>query len=164
VAWKGDAALSLPGFTFGNNMIFKVRADWQSEIQIFNPQVIYSQGDGTFGFGTFSIIDLDIETQITTVENISFENKVELHCYPNPFSNQLIVEFNTTEVSEITVSIIDIQGKEFFKVNNHGAKNLNDEGSGKIKVTYKGLGLTAGLYMVNLTTGNKTITKKVMAR
>ena len=62
IAWEGDEEQGLDGFTSGHPMTFKIRTTWFSEIEIFDADVAYTQGNGNFGYGTFSVVDLAIET------------------------------------------------------------------------------------------------------
>jgi len=62
VAWQADATQGLPGFTPGNQMSFRVWSllnDFGSEL---DATPIYSIGDGSFGYGQFSVCNLEIAT------------------------------------------------------------------------------------------------------
>lgn len=62
IAWRGDPSQGLPGFTIGSPITIKVRTEWFSEIEIFNPTVNYTLGNGTFGYGSFTVATLSIST------------------------------------------------------------------------------------------------------
>lgn len=64
VAWRGDASQSLPGFTNGSPITVKIRTEWFSEMQLFTPSLTWSQGNGTFGYGSFSAGSLSVSTTL----------------------------------------------------------------------------------------------------
>lgn len=62
IAWKGDPSQGLPGFTIGSAITMKVRTEWFSEIEIFDPTVTFTVGNGTYGFGVYTVAGLSINT------------------------------------------------------------------------------------------------------
>ncbi len=71
VAWEGDQSQGLAGFTPGNEMEFRVRTDWFGLMETFTAVPVYSAGDGTFGYGVYSALDLDINTGLAPGIEIS---------------------------------------------------------------------------------------------
>ncbi|OGV88203.1 MAG: hypothetical protein A3K19_27840 [Lentisphaerae bacterium RIFOXYB12_FULL_65_16] len=63
-AWEGTAAPLLPGFTVGHDMTFKVRANWFSDVRVFDATPAYTQGDGKFGTEPYSVANLSVSTGI----------------------------------------------------------------------------------------------------
>lgn len=102
VAWQGDPSQSLPGFTLGHPMSFKVRLKWGSDyyIEVANPS--FANGNGNFGYGTFSVLSLQVTSTIVGIDPII--NSDEISIFPNPFSED--VNFDLTGK--------DCQGIEFF--------------------------------------------------
>lgn len=70
--------------------------------------------------------------------------------YPNPFCDFITIEYPTSEAA--VLEILSAHGKLVFK------KELNNSGSTKINLSL----LPAGLYLVKLKTGNKTLTEKML--
>lgn len=64
VAWQADPDQNLAGFTPGNVMTFKYHATWYSQIRNFDATSDFSQGDGTFGDGTYSVVNLSATTSL----------------------------------------------------------------------------------------------------
>jgi hypothetical protein len=62
VAWKKDESRGYAGYTDGNTMSFKVWSKINSINSEFMAAPTYSVGDGTFGFGQFSVATLDFST------------------------------------------------------------------------------------------------------
>ena len=62
VAWQGDPDHNLPGFIPGNLITFKVLSNLYGTAEVFDPGVTYSVGDGTFGYGSYSVVALDVTT------------------------------------------------------------------------------------------------------
>ncbi|MBL7066628.1 MAG: choice-of-anchor D domain-containing protein [Candidatus Marinimicrobia bacterium] len=62
VAWQSDPNYNLPGFTPGNPITFKILSRIYGPSEVFDPSKTYSIGDGTFGYGSYSVVSLDITT------------------------------------------------------------------------------------------------------
>ena len=73
VAWKADPTQNLAGFTAGNAMIFKVRTPWHAEVRVFDPELTMLKGNGTFGYGSFSVVNLAVTTSLVPAFDISAE-------------------------------------------------------------------------------------------
>ena len=71
VAWEKDISQGLNGFTNGSTATFKIRMPWFSDLQIFTATPTYTQGDGDFGTGTFSVVSLSISTGLTPIASVS---------------------------------------------------------------------------------------------
>ena len=62
VAWQGDPDHNLPGFIPSNLITFKVLSNLYGTAEVFHPGVTYSVGDGTFGYGSYSVVSLAVAT------------------------------------------------------------------------------------------------------
>lgn len=67
VAWRGDVGQSLPGFTVGQPMSFKVWATTYGHIVELAPAVSFIQGNGNFGDGEFSVITISANSGLQPV-------------------------------------------------------------------------------------------------
>jgi len=71
IAWEQNTEQGLDGFTSGNNIVIKCWiTTFDSTIEIM-PQADWSVGDGTFGFGEFSVVSLTAESGIAPVISLN---------------------------------------------------------------------------------------------
>jgi hypothetical protein len=105
---------------------------------------------------TGEILNADVNsiTTITSVEEID-EVKYELNVFPNPTRDMANITFNLEENSAVTIEVYNAMGA-LVNTQNPGVLN-----AGEHKFTFDGTDLTSGFYFVNLTVGNKVISKKV---
>lgn len=96
---------------------------------------------------TIVIDELKINTALPTLSNDSFNDIVGLRVYPNPAKNTLFITSDSFEVKNI--AIYDVLGKATLtaKVTN-APLNISS--------------LTSGIYIVKITEGNKTATRKLV--
>jgi hypothetical protein len=82
------------------------------------------------------------------------DNNTELVTYPNPAKEKFFAAFGLESAQEVSVIMYDITGKlEFSKIYN-GRSGYNT-----LEINH---GLPAGLYMLNIKTDGKTLSKKIM--
>jgi len=93
VAWQGDDAQGLEGFTPGNPMAFRIRTTWYDELNIFDASTEFIQGDGNFGYGTFSVVNLEANTGLVPDIAVSSESL-----------NFQMVEINTSSTQTVVIS------------------------------------------------------------
>ncbi|MFQ6606824.1 MAG: choice-of-anchor D domain-containing protein, partial [Fidelibacterota bacterium] len=62
VAWQADTTYGLAGFTPGNPMTFKILSSLYGYPEVFTPTATFTVGNGTFGSGTYSVVDLVVTT------------------------------------------------------------------------------------------------------
>ena len=92
------------------------------------------------------------ETVVTTVE---------ASAYPNPFSNQVTIEFVLSESSQVSLDIFDLTGR---KVNTLVSETLNQ---GNYKYQWNatddsGFVMQPGIYFYSLQNGDQVVTKKLI--
>jgi hypothetical protein len=85
--------------------------------------------------------------KFTAVSDNSSINK-EIYLYPNPAENYLMIQFNNLNSENISLRIMDIYGNLVDELN---SKNQN--------INYNTSKLANGLYIIQLNTGKKIITK-----
>jgi len=73
VAWQADPGQNLAGFTPGNTISFKYHTVWYSEVKNFDASANFLQGNGTFGDGTFSVVELSATTNLAPDATLSTE-------------------------------------------------------------------------------------------
>ena len=98
--------------------------------------------------GTFSIDDVAISGEVTTLSSSSFNAIDGLTMYPNPLKGNTLY-LTSTANAEMSVQIFDIVGKEVVKSN-----VMNN--------TVNVSGLNAGVYIVKITEEGKTATRKLV--
>lgn len=88
----------------------------------------------------------------TSVENIVKEGN--LNIFPNPSNNYLNLDFTMNQVSNVTISMVDVAGKVVY---NNALSNL----SGNQGLVINTSSLSNGIYTLSLRTNEGTITRKV---
>lgn len=128
----------------GNNLPFTVVMD----LKLHEPtQTLYA---GTFGRAMHSY---NVSTILGVEENELSENSIKV--YPNPATSEFTISQNLS--SEGTVQLYDISGKkikELFRGNFGSNKNI------KVKTD----GIAAGIYLVKVTSGKQSFTKKLVIK
>ena len=83
-------------------------------------------------------------------------NQFELLNFPNPFNPTTKISFSIPQKSQIRIKVFDVLGRE--------VANLADGvyEVGKYEVTFDASKLPSGVYFYNLTTGNNSISRKML--
>lgn len=82
-------------------------------------------------------------------------DKPTITILPNPFSNYLIIEFCMENVGDISLHIVDLQGKSVF----HGVIRNVDRGSHRKEFILEKM--RSGVYLVTFNTPQHTLTKRM---
>ncbi|MCB2198637.1 T9SS type A sorting domain-containing protein [bacterium] len=123
-AWQGDASQGLDGFTPGNDIIF--RAWVHGDMMEYPASATYIQGDGTFGFGVGSNVDLDVQQEITIQQPLQ-GGRYELISTPL-WPQDLAIE-NLTDMLEGLQIVYEDNGDFYWpaaSVNNIGEINVTE--------------------------------------
>lgn len=91
-------------------------------------------------------------------EIVSVDNFKLLQNYPNPFnpSTKISFEVPTTRDGFVTLKVYDVLGREIATI-------LNEEKrAGEYEVEFNGENLVSGVYFYKLTSGNKSLVKKMV--
>jgi hypothetical protein len=105
-----------------------------------------------------SLFSITIHSVITeTPEILNPETISELVIYPNPFSDQITLDFILKENTNVNISLIDLLGKQHLYPE---PGNLNS--SGRQSVILKTDGLLPGLYLCKIQAGNHSIIKRIV--
>lgn len=81
----------------------------------------------------------------------------EFMVYPNPTSGELIIKYDVLKRADVRVDIFDIKGG-FIKT----VVNINGQFEGKYQIPVSLTTLPNGIYIINLTNGDKKISEKVV--
>ena len=90
----------------------------------------------------------------TNVPYINTNEHAIIHkIYPNPSTGKFEIELSSSESDEVNIEIIGIDGKIIFK------ERYNNTNTIKVNATSL---LPAGMYLLKVTTGSKTIVKQII--
>jgi hypothetical protein len=105
--------------------------------------------------GTYTASDKEAfeSTSTTGIEDIVSGNSVSI--FPNPTTTVSTISFDLTESTLVKMEVINSIGSVVFT---NGTETMS---AGNQKITFDGTELPNGIYFVNLTIGEKVITKKV---
>jgi len=107
-----------------------------------------AEGDG----GTFSIDDVAFTGLVeSTTAGIDTQEISGLKLFPNPLNSGATLNITSNNATDKSVAIFDILGKQVFS----GAT---------VRGTVNTSNLTAGVYIVKITEGNKTATRKLVVQ
>ena len=106
------------------------------------------------------------DTLLTGVESVSSEVPESYSLgqnYPNPFNPRTVVSFSLPVVSNVTLKIYDVQGREVRTLVNERMQ------AGRYEVDFDASGMNSGVYFYQMTvhhggssTGNFTETRRMM--
>ena len=91
---------------------------------------------------------------VTSTEEIS-DAKIGLTVFPNPTTNFADVSFKLKNANNVKMEVYNAMGALV------ASENAGTLAKGNHKMAFNGADLNAGLYFVNLTIGNYTVTKKI---
>jgi hypothetical protein len=107
-AWQGDPSMDLPGFSPGNQILFKAYLPLQNGVISLNSN--FTQGNGHFSNGAFSVVKLNAVT--TDVELLKDTKKERtLRTFPNPFNSQCNIIIPNDSGSGYDLSIYSLEGQ-----------------------------------------------------
>lgn len=113
--------------------------------------------DGTWYYQTSTpYVRLNFDPGVGIEEN---NTNVKIgNVYPNPTSGSATINYSIENVTEVSVSIIDITGKTML-TSNEGMKN-----SGTHQLSFDAASFANGVYYVTLTSDESTVTKKFIKK
>jgi hypothetical protein len=116
--------------------------------------VVATHSNGIFSTYITSVADI-----VTIKEYEKFGNQLGLTNFPNPVYDQATIEFNLPAKTTVTLHIIDISGKIT-------ATPINAQAmlSGKQQVLFNREKFAAGIYIIRLSAGEITETKKMILK
>jgi flagellar hook assembly protein FlgD len=96
---------------------------------------------------------------VTSIEDFS-ENKATLKTYPNPFTTNTIIEFESVKAAEATIQIADYTGRIVFE-----SQQMVLSGKNSFlwnAVDKNGTALTSGMYFLKLKSNNQSFHTKLL--
>ena len=100
-------------------------------------------------------INMDHTTSLSELEALNSNFRI----YPNPSENDATVYFTTEAKADASIKVIDVLGKEVF-TNNMGSLNAGNHNL----ILNRDLLNASGIYFVQLTIGNKVLSKKFILK
>ena len=108
---------------------------------------------GTSAYGNNLYVD---NVNVAAAVGIDENNLVTgVNVYPNPMANQASVDFNLTSDNNVSMVLVNTVGQLVM------TENLGNMSAGIHTYQMDASSLSNGLYFLNITVGNSTITKKV---
>lgn len=105
------------------------------------------------GWG-WSIDNLAIQSVITEAENTL---EAGLSVYPNPTTEKINVEINNSSGSEFSIQLLTLQGQELYDATEPATNT-------RIVHTIAAEHLATGMYLVKISSGSKSVVRKVIKR
>jgi len=142
-----------------NNTIEDI--NYSSEITSITPTVDLEED--TEYFWRVKAINHDYESEwaeafsFTTLDNLGIDdpvNELAFSVYPNPATNNIVVELNSNTLSDYNMSILDLVGKEILSEQISAGKGTNTH---KINVSE----LSKGIYFIRIENGSSSYVQKL---
>lgn len=92
------------------------------------------------------LVTTDGSADPVAVEGLQWDDSVFLSAYPNPFSNQVNLQFDLQQPGEVSIVVLDMQGRIVATITD----NRFSEGSHQINWNAANTSLQNGFYMIRL--------------
>ena len=117
-----------------------------------NSKAVFEKGSSLFA-------QIDVTTGI---EGLITGGKTEINCYPNPFSNEITIEFKLFEDSKVEVMVLNQMGQQVKlltteKLFNNGVHQLTWDGKNGSNQQ-----VSSGIYYVKIILGGEIYFKKIV--
>ncbi|MBX7183071.1 MAG: T9SS type A sorting domain-containing protein [Bacteroidia bacterium] len=149
----GCATVTVPGASLANSATYDLTLKVDLLLNIAGQEQWYSALPAPIGTGDYikyAGYKLNASTGIETLNTAD----LNLVVYPNPFSTTAQVSFSMKNAGKVSLNVTDITGKVVRTASIDGKSGVNNYQLNKDN-------LQAGIYFINLTSGEKTITEKV---
>lgn len=155
--WKLDPANPALGATRNSTN----DVDNFEKIEIDNPNVddIYTvtinhKGTLSGGSQNYSLIITggSLENLSVSEENLDFSN---LKLYPNPNKGEFTVDFNSVSNNDVEIEVYDISGRKVYN-------NIYSNVESRFNETVSLLNVQSGVYIMNVTQGSSTTSRKLI--
>lgn len=93
---------------------------------------------------------------ISSVNNTAADNMVMLLCYPNPYINEVSIQYYLHRAASVTIQLTDLNGKVAFSQNT----SYNEPGLYNTQADFSNL--ATGNYILSVVTGNQVYSKKLV--
>ncbi len=152
---SGSALATAPS---SNNAFVPTSSQWRNELvnlaTVAGQSKVLIRFKATSAYGNNIYIDNVYIATDAGISELDQNNNVSIS--PNPFNSSTTISFALSESNNVTLKVINVLGKKVFETN----KSKLDAGNHTIELN--GSNLSNGIYFVNITIGDRTITKKVV--
>ena len=100
----------------------------------------------------------DVAPGMIAADDSPLPTKLSIDAYPNPFAEQITVNFEMTESSNIHIALFDVTGRQVATVLDRGFS----AGSHRIEWTANGERLSPGMYFLQFDMGGQQFTKPLL--
>ena len=114
--------------------------------------IAYSNSCGSDTLISHNLIHVDV------IDNNEWLKKSNISIYPNPFSDNLTIEYSCTKNEEIGISLIDMQGKEIYLL----PKKEYIAGKYEYSLSTKDYSLTDGVYFLKILKNEQSLYYKIV--
>lgn len=120
--------------------------DYEYQVRAVCPQD-FSEYTESFVFST---------SCISSTDDIDNKNVSALNIYPNPFSDRVQLDFELKQSADVTVELLNVSGK-LIQI-----QQLDNLGSGTHQTAIVQTDLSAGMYIIRLSTADEVMMRKVI--
>ncbi|MFC2136955.1 T9SS type A sorting domain-containing protein, partial [Bacteroidota bacterium] len=97
-------------------------------------------------------VEIDTPDMIFNNENFNYQ----FDCYPNPSNGKITIAFDMPENNDITITLFDLLGHQIGVIKNEKIR------MGANKIEFNTTDLKPGIYLVQLSSGNKLLNKRLI--
>jgi len=123
-------------------------------------------GDEPVGFGLTTddemfityLLYTEAEEPVSVNELTDLSNEVSINAFPNPFKDQTLIRYSLNQATNVDLSLFDVTGQKIHQLHN-GVQQSNEHTLILDKNNYN---LSAGMYLLKLTTKNGVSQKKIL--
>ncbi|MCH8557362.1 MAG: T9SS type A sorting domain-containing protein, partial [Balneolia bacterium] len=143
----------------GELLTFVVEAtqNWSNEAQLNVKRMSYIDAVGEAISFEEVLIEVDIETGTSTGGTELPRETALNQNYPNPFNPTTNIAFDLSENSVVTIEVVNILGQRVALL-----ANRQEMSAGSHVQTFDASRLTSGVYLLRMTAGSQTFTRKMM--
>ena len=153
--YTSDTAKALTYTKTGSFTVTTSAASGNTLMRIVNKETSFANtidSCGTYGYGETEDYLVNIPSLVGIEENDMLNT---ISVYPNPTSGLFNISASNANFTQLTISVLDIQGKEVY---NTSDKNNSNNYNKEINLD----GLAKGIYYIKLNTGNAVKVQKVV--
>ncbi|MFC2136825.1 immunoglobulin domain-containing protein [Bacteroidota bacterium] len=151
----------IDGYTIGNPIIFKVW-DESEQVEISNVEIIFNEDSPSefteFGTSIFSLKALLVPT---VLDHDMIISTTLGDAYPNPFTNETVINYSLNKESEVVICIFNLLGEKVITI----VDNTLPVGNYQFlwnRMDDKGIQAPAGIYLYRMETDGYTQTKQLI--
>ena len=132
-AWEGDAERGLDGFVRGRPMTLSVYTERYGSWQLLSANLELSTGDGTFGYGSFSVLGLSASTSARPSLDLS---PIQLDFGSVPIGEEGNVEITLHNRGDAPLQVFDIHSSQWHFWPDRHSVQLQPGASASVRVTF----------------------------